>query len=54
MILLMYSIFYQPVITIFLSDATVKPRSFFFFFFSFLYLFFLAMYYEMDVMLYCA
>ena len=53
MILLMYSIFYQPVITIFLSDATVKPRSFFFLF-SFIYLFFLAMYYEMDVMLYCA
>ena len=54
MILLMYSIFYQPVIPIFLSDAIVKPRSLFFFFFFLKYLYFLAMYYEMDVMLYCA
>ena len=47
-LLLMYSIFHIFLIIFVLPDATVLSRSYF------LHMYFLSMYYESDVMLYCA
>ena len=46
--LYLYSIFHKFLIIFVLPDATILSRSYF------LYMYFLSMYYESDVMLYCA